>query len=250
MPTFPDLPPEPAPRTLWNAELLRLTVFPDEPPPVEEPPWWNELVGEELESYKVQKREAAYEAQGPFAGGNLLLRVGALRVDWLFVPSPPDDPLRRLEEVLGPFQDLAQIWLPLAASAVQRLAFGCVLSSPVEDRATGYLSLNPMLPAVDIDVSGNSTDFFYQINRPRASRVEPSIRLNRLAKWSVVLRQSLQINAPQGRAAVGSSDFAIRLELDMNTAPEHEHLPRERLPDLFDELISLGLEIAAEGDTP
>jgi hypothetical protein len=41
------------------------------------------------------------------------------------------------------------------------------------------------------------------------------------------------------------------LELDINTSPNFEgELEHEKLGDLFDELLSLGKEIAAVGDIP
>ena len=50
-------------------------------------------------------------------------------------------------------------------------------------RELGYRELGRFLPAVRLDE--DSSDFSYQINRPRRSTVIPELSVNRLSKWSV-----------------------------------------------------------------
>jgi hypothetical protein len=55
--------------------------------------------------------------------------------------------------------------------------------------------------------------------------------------------------APQ--ATIVETKYACRLELDLNTPADLKGvLPREHLPAIFEELASLGEEIAEKGDVP
>jgi hypothetical protein len=57
-----------------------------------------------------------------------------------------------------------------------RLGFAPTLLAPVRDRVEGYDLLSKLLPAVRIDAA-NSEDMFWQINRPRKSKVQPTAPL-------------------------------------------------------------------------
>src|SRR5436190_1193852 len=70
---------------------------------------------------------------------------------------------------------------------ITRLAFGAVLAQPTEDRHSGYVQIAKYLPSIRLDVDGSS-DFLFQINRPRPSRVGiENLLINRLARWSVLI---------------------------------------------------------------
>jgi hypothetical protein len=65
----------------------------------------------------------------------------------------------------------------------------------------------------------------------------------------------MQMSPSEGlmiRAVELQSELTVcRLELDINTAEDFVgELPHEPLPDLFQELTKLGLEIATQGDIP
>jgi len=122
---------------------------------------------------------------------------------------------------------------------------------PVDDRPSGYRKLGSYLPGIQIDPEGSS-DFLYQINRPRKARLNiPSLRINRLSNWSV---SRIDIGGQFGAQTIelpGLEQYACRLELDINTAPDfQEILVREQLRSTFEELVDLGKEIAARGDIP
>ena len=94
----------------------------------------------------------------------------------------------------------------------------------------------------------------YQINRRRDSRLGiPGLEINRLLKWSCLERRTAQFVV--GETATVSEDspsnFAVRLEVDINTAPEYsKSLEPGNLADLFGEFVDLGTEIAEKGDIP
>ena len=108
--------------------------------------------------------------------------------------------------------------------------------------------LRGYLPAVEISV--DSSDFLYQINRRRPSRVVDGITLNRLSKWSVQKAQGVTVLG-DGTVERQPIEFSCRTELDINSAPEHtDELPKACLQDLFIECVELADELAVRGDVP
>jgi hypothetical protein len=90
-----------------------------------------------------------------------------------------------------------------------------------------------------------------QLNRPRVSTVLPAVEINRLSKWSVAAISGLQVaiggDGDADIRRVQKTTFANRLELDINTPGDLAELPGD-LVERFDELSSLALELAANGD--
>ncbi len=245
----------------WLVESLRWTTFLSPSAGIEED-WWSRVTGTPSEAKISRPRLAGYQEQGLFDGKLLLLTVLPKRVDWqLSLAVRPEETLPDFPSIgaiaatVPPFLQLIRRWLEIAPH-VERLAFGGVLLLPVDDPKMGYRKLSEtFLRTLPIDVEGSS-DFFYQINRPRVSRTAiTGLRVNRLSKWSVGLYQRLMIGLTVGAGestaekAEGAQLYACRLELDISTAPEFpSELPREQLHSLSDELVELGLEIALEGD--
>jgi hypothetical protein len=249
------------PLTAWQVQVLRLTAFPSPSARVVEPTWWTDLVGEPPETRISRPRIGGHQEEGPFRGGRLLLTVQPNRIDWRFTAVDEEERevetipiIGSLPESVGIFLPLMRRWFELETCLpAQRLAFGAILLQPVEDRSAGYRQISLYLPCVELDPEGSS-DFSYQINRPRDSGSGiTDLRINRLSKWSVAARARAQLSI--GSAAVRYSrsqeDFSCRLELDINTAADfQEELTCEQLPQVFEELVDLGQEIAREGDIP
>jgi len=247
------------PLSQWQVEVLRLTAFPIAAAKLDEPKWWSELTGKQPEVRNVRPAKGELMEQGPFDQGSLSLQLQPLRIDWYFSQTIGE----KLDDILiptvGSFTDLADkfvklmlTWLsPSIVPPLRRLAFGAILLQPVEDHAKGYELLANYLPAVNL--SSDSSDFMYQINRPRSSQLKllTDRKLNRLSKWSCSAFQHgrLQIS-PEGSASVfGEKQFACRLELDISTSADFkDELPHQILADLFRELFELGKEIAIKGD--
>ena len=139
-------------------------------------------------------------------------------------------------------------WLE-TAPPIQRLAFGAVLIKPVNSSKEGYEQVSSYLP---FDLDEHSSDFLYQINRPRKSACVETfdLSINRLSKWSVSLLASFAFDpSKQEQYITRPPRFSIRLELDVNTTPDFsEEVSSENLPHVFRELVELGKEIASEGD--
>jgi hypothetical protein len=167
-------------------------------------------------------------------------------------------------DFVGPFPQALEIFVPLVErwsslqADVNRLAFGAVLHSRVESLEMGYKKLGELLPSVQLDSEGSS-EFFYQINRPRESKSGIArLRINRLSKWSVAVRtrgvlmgRMISDEQTVNWESSGQPMVSCRLELDINTSPEYETaLPAQHIRSVFRELVDLAVEVAEKGDLP
>lgn len=242
------------PVSVWQVESLRLTVF-LAPGAVVSDSTWEDLVGKPPE---ISVRRPHYQDEGEFEDGRLTLATQPSRVDWLYTAD-----LRKIEtglptvgsfpDAVSKFQQLMYRWLK-GCPPITRLAFGTILLQPVGSRIEGYKRIAKHLPFVKLD-GENSSEFMYQINRPRVSNNINILQINRLSKWSVIAMRHLQLVIPVGQVAIaqpatlGEEKSACRLELDINTSHAFSgELPKERVLPIFDELIVLGKEIAERGD--
>jgi hypothetical protein len=231
-----------------------LIAFPVEPQYAVDQNWWRELTGVEKESSTQKKHERNDE--GIFDGSAFSLSVDVLRVQWtaaarLDLENLPDAPplLGSFLERKAWFSGLMGRWLATCPK-IRRLAFVAFLIQPVETREEGYRLLDRYLRSVEVDP--RSSDLLYRINwRTRATTV-PDLEINRLCTWSVP-RYTLQMVAQAGAGlpqSVQGGVLGCGVEMDINTVPEPPEriLPHETLPQLFEELVSLGTEIATKGD--
>ncbi|NOT54676.1 MAG: hypothetical protein HOP18_08750 [Deltaproteobacteria bacterium] len=158
-----------------------------------------------------------------------------------------------LPESLNTFSQLMTRWLESGECPVtHRLAFGAMLWQPVDDEKTGYRQLAAYLPGLQLSLEG-ATDFLYRINRARNSRSEiAGLKINRLSKWSVSAWTIAELPlVPETRLRVRQKGTGCQLELDINTHPDFSgDLPQDQLGQIFRELVTLGQEIAKEGDIP
>jgi|APDOM4702015248_1054824.scaffolds.fasta_scaffold10687_4 hypothetical protein len=244
----------------WKPQQFRLTVFPSKVFDVPEPGWWVKLLGELPEEKSIKSKGLSQVESGKFHEGRLELSTSAARIDWTYSAqiSGENEPdfsagiptLGSFEASLADFKALAGRWVKEMCPPISRIAFGAVLSQPVDSHEQGYEVLKHYLPRLEIDPKG-SFDFLYQINRPRVSKCGISdLRINRLSKWAVAAIQAHIFTAGKSMT-MDMGGFATRLELDFSTHQNFEgDLPVEKVPSIFDELVTLGGEVASLGDIP
>ena len=110
--------------------------------------------------------------------------------------------------------------------------------------------MSTLLHHVEIDIE-NSTDLFYQINRPIKSTVESDLIINRLSKWSAARVFGLGLLVGEKPEVIQDTRgyIASRLELDINTSQYNKNpFSKEKLIPLLQELSKLGDQISTEGD--
>jgi len=239
----------------WQAQQLRLTVFP--PPHANDrlPEWWQRMTGTEPSESTTDRKRNTSLVSGEFAGGNLTLGLAPERIDWLLGGAAEGsvDPL----EDIGPmiqsvdqFSALAEMWLALGdIPEIARLAFGATLTHPEADHSAGYLRLRDYVP---IPVDPSWRDFLFQVNVRTPQTADYGIAyLNRLSRWSVGAQTSSRLNGTLhglAVAAVGTPRYGLRLDLDINTpADSAELIPRQYFAHLYREMAAAGRAIASDG---
>ena len=256
-------PGEAAPRDLqWQARSLRVSaLWPSAE--IAGPEAWAGVMGDEPET-TTSRKGIEQRAEGDQEGQMVSLVVRPDRIEWALgvrVPTePPDDPLDLtlgdFADALTSLTDIGRRWMASDfCPSAQRLALGGVLLAPVADREEGYRRLAAYLPAVDIDAEGSS-DFSYQINRPRVTKtLRFDLAVNRLCKWSVGVTSFHTLVVPlrgggKPSASRGQPEmFGCRLEFDINTHKDFtEQLQPDQMATLLAEFVLYATEISQEGD--
>ncbi len=240
----------------WQAESLRVTCFPSSGTDFNSKNWWFDVVGEQPENTIIRAKDGFRQDEGHVNGRKIVLAIQPIRTDFLMIPNDEEGEIAigSVQDGLDAFLTIISRWFNIGPS-LRRLAFGSVLVFPVESRKSGYELLGNYLPNVKLDSEGTS-DFLYQINRPRASKVITSdLMINRLTKWSVLKRGlvgfELSPDAALATTVSSSETLSCRLELDINTSPDYRgDLPQDKLNEIFNELVDLSKEIVSQGDIP
>ncbi len=241
----------------WQAETLRLTLF--RAKPIETViPLWETLTGDKPEKVDSQPRANMIVENGTVVLGSLTHRSDPLRINWILSPSQEQQKktasfptLGSLFETKSQFIKMISDWLSSeAVPETNRIALGSVSFIVNDNRASVYKQLSTLLHHVTIDIE-SSTDFFYQINRPIQSTVDPDIIMNRLSKWSDVRAMGFGLLLGEKSKVIQETKghFASRLELDINTHQSNKRIfLKEKLIPLLQELSKLGNQISVEGD--
>ena len=242
------------PQVMWQTMKLRLTAFPAPTADLREPVWWDAVVGNPSDSRTSRPKIGELREEGIIDNGKLMLTINPGVINWIFTawekqePFPSVGPFENSETV---FSDLMFRWLGVSPPPLQRLAFGAELIEPVANKRAGYEKISQILQTVRVDPAGSS-DFLYQINRPRTSSsgVE-GLTINRLSKWAVIGVQPFRITVGQSLLQSISEEetFGCRLDLDINTAADFKgELPKDKLTLIWKELVKLAHEISSGGD--
>jgi len=240
----------------WKTESLRMTAFLSPSSHVNQQNWWEEICGSPPEIRSSQPRTGGQQDEGLFGDGKtqgrLILAVQPSRIDWLLTVDVASNSLElpsigSFSESVDSFANLINRWLQVSPN-LQRIAFGATLSLPFQDVEQAYQYLPNYFPLNQLNLE-NAQDFNYRINRPRNTACDiPNLKINRLSSWSVVTFTQFQL-IPQGSYNATPLDVAVRLELDINTSPDFSgELPKDKLPEIFAELVKSGKEITLKGD--
>jgi len=231
----------------WRAEQIRITFFSDKIEEADASKWWEAVIGEPSEQKTILPKQNLYQEQGNYCKGRLVLSVHLNKVDWLYIPIEGEffiDSFLDSQEVLSELMPKLYKTFP----PINRFAVGYILQVPVNSRKEGYEFLAELLPGVKIDAD-KSSDFIYQINRPRNTTTGiASLSINRLMKWSVGVVKQIAIS-PGGVEFNNPENSFARLELDLNTSANFiGALPQDKISSIYLECIDLAKEILIKGD--
>ena len=243
----------------WDAESLRVSIFhPVALSTSVQTGLWEKVTGDRPESIDSRPREGVTRESGTVEENLLVLATQEGRTDWLVQPMAV--PNQQMGTVLMlksvghalPILQRAMFCTLETIPLVQRLAFSPALIRQVRNPALALKQISKYLPRLDFN-SMEGSDFVYQVNRRRQSASVPHVRVNRLAKWSTAQVGGLQVQVrPSGQPRVQTADvgYMRRLDLDVNTTPESGAMSNDKIPSLFEELLTLSLELATNGDIP
>jgi hypothetical protein len=254
----------------WLIESLRGTFFTAVSPHLAVREWWSLVSGTTSDALVVNEGPSGYAAaQAEIDDATALLQVVCQpgRIDWNYaIGFQAPDPTGKITTLrsIPAQQGLEEFWRRLRpwmeiAPECNRLAVGCNARYPVASKEEGYVRLQNFLHNVRIDPTGSS-DFLYQINRPRpATSVNFPLKINRLSKWQVVTPYFALGAVPLGPVAslspsqlvASNPSHQCRVELDVNTAADNSQvLDRVTLQRLSQEMVGIAGEILRQGDRP
>ena len=245
----------------WQLRSIRFTGFTKPSIDAEEVAWWETIVGEKPDSRTSHPKSGEFREEGEFETGVLTLNIQPLRIDWHLRSKQKERPdgdfetLGEFQKILESFLKLMRKWFSIDHPDLIRIAFGETLLLPVENRQTGYKRISDILPNIKIDPE-NSSDFLYQINRPRQSTLGiPELKINRLCKWAVFVSRYALINFDPKtyptEKVISPEIYSCRLEQDINTNADFNGIiPKDKHLEVFEELVENGKQIVNEGDIP
>ncbi|TDV54422.1 hypothetical protein EC919_104158 [Pseudomonas graminis] len=231
----------------WRVEVLRFTFFYSEPQSGRGRDWWKALTGIDPETTVNKQQTGEYVESGPYLQGQLDLKVAFNRLDWTLtyplasMPDyvPPMDLQTSLDTMYDAFKKIT------LDPNVIRVAFGAVLLMPVENAHKGNIIFNEYMPFVKVDLD-NVEDLFLQVNFPYVARSYDGMKINNVAKWSVMSGQFMQM-AIGGFPQI-STNFLVRGEVDLSSAGERQTpLDGESVIPLLDEFVAKTYSIFQEG---
>lgn len=244
----------------WSVRSLRLTVFPE--PSAEKArrldsgELFYQLSGEQCVTFTRNPRESTEIAFGPIGGNGVSIELDPHRVQWKFDPLDDGTGIRPepalLSSPAGAIDSLRITLLNFAADfPLRRIAIGALLAQHTSDNDESYGRLANILPRLNL-VPGQTSDLIYRINRPRDSKCQEGLKLNKLATWSAAVFRAFQVvgDARQtGNFGMVAESYEIRLEFDVNTSGERtESIPVENIECIFNELMQIATDLATNGD--
>lgn len=245
----------------WFVDSLRATFFSAAPPPTANTrEWWRLVAGSSDADLVVNEGPPGNaSASGEVDNATALLQVVCQpnRIDLIYAIATQfgdDGVITQARNAfatseLASFHERVKNWLQ-GAPLCHRVALGCVARLETESKEASYAMLQRFLPALAIDPVG-STDFQYQVNRPRTSTsIGAPLLLNRLSKWSAgIMRAKVSDAESTAPPRVASSRHYCKVELDINSAADNTTLfDQGALTSITSELFSLAAEILTKGE--
>ena len=249
-------------RPEWHTVQSRVTIFYSGNSVMDSiSDWWRNTFTEPLLRDETRNLEGTRVIGGLVNNRQWTTSFSQSRIDCILQPknaTPQPGAVWQMQPASGSYsQIIHDMTDPVRklldqVSNINRLAVGSTLLTPGPSLHETYTVLASYLPGILLD-QVDAPDFTFRINRRRTSTKSPTLIINRLATWSIVQGQSVEIAASSGGQTSQSNavQYAANLELDINTAPvAPRSIPRDRSRALLDELIELAIEITDKGDVP
>jgi len=209
--------------SVWQAEILRVTCFPSSTTSLSATNWWENVIGEPPENTSVRAREGLRQEEGIVNDKKIVLGVQPTRIDWVMQSTENENLLPigafgAFTDNLDSFLTIISRWLKIAPP-LTRIAFGSVLSFPVDTRETGYELLAKYLPKVQCFLSDQNA-CQPLLNTTYLNRV--SVKEQTRTKTENILKNHLNqnISLKDLQANFVAADFEDFLPLDSELSDE------------------------------
>jgi hypothetical protein len=247
----------------WQLESIRATVFAPDIKAVGLLTWEGLTGTSPAQTQPQPEIDGSVEA-GPYMEQWLTMGVarrpglGPGRADLILAPqyktvTVPLGPLRQRIEpaAIGPFMthfegfvEVANRWLSSVTNA-RRLALACTLFERTERPEEALDIILRNVPSFKKLGDDPIVDLAIQLNRPQSSRVNPSIFINRFARWSARTVEIMLSPIPFPGVRIKSE--RAQADLDISTAGEVDITGRQ-IPEYLDEMSEILVKVAEKGD--
>lgn len=234
----------------WSTGLLRFTAFTTEAI-VEQPE--NLFLGFFGIVHEIETRnKTAFTCE--FAriteSSHLRVVIAGQKIDFIAqgMPTAGQEPgLPNLSDEID-FIKSAKDFLKIVS--VKRLAFGGQYFLLTQSREDAYSEMSKLMHYVDLD-SSNSSEFAYQINRPRKLTFEgKNISINRLSNWATVRLESHSISSGAQEIIKESNAVAITTDINTDASLDMSLFDFTIKEKIIDTLFEYTNELLTKGDIP
>ncbi len=235
---------------VWHLETIRATVLAPDIKALRLPKWQQFIGGSQPQA--LNPAPNTFLEHGSVEGFALTIREEPGRADLIaaahqlptaLIPATLGD----LADFLPKFMEITKRWLS-SSDSVKRLAVFSTIFEGARTPDDALEALLPKIPSFKKEPGEKITDLLLQVNRPRQSKTDPSKHINRFVQWSARI---ITIMGYPGilRPPIFPRYFRAQADIDINTA-EGSEIPNSLIAQYLDEIGSLMLEIARNGDTP
>ncbi len=239
----------------WKTELVRVTLFANEPVSAIGKNWWQAATGVAPESVLTKPQASEHTESGPMPNGEgvLEVKVSFNRVDWLHYSTPNMEveppTLGEASASLNSLTSFISNWLDSDSTPWIRIAYGAVCQRKAENFISANECLISYCPQLKFDPN-QARDLALQVNFPRRSQTSADLEVNRICKLMTSVAQFITFNPGAIAPSISNQHFS-RIELDINTPGEQTNIiSRTASKELLNEFINQSLDILDSGLKP
>ncbi len=245
------------PDDIWEANTVRLTLFPAEPlnPGAD---FWRPLFQSEPDAEETRPKEGIKRQTAPWGDGVAEVQSTPARLDVTLVPPSVETPQGQfvmpsltfgpILEQLDRFAEPVLAWLSDPPFKVNRIAVSGNAMVEKETREETYEVLKRHIRSVAVNPS-TMREFLYRINWQRPSKIVDYY--NDIQFWSSINFQGRALVNEQMPPVIMQQKLLAQLQFDVSTPEDRPtHLGPSELAPIFIELLDLVRASVTEGERP
>jgi hypothetical protein len=245
------------PDDIWEANTIRLTLFPVEPIPSSFDAW-RTLFDAEPDTEETRAKEGFKRQAGQYGSGAAEVQYTPARLDVIIIPPPaeinpaqpvlPNITFGPIVDRLSEFENLTPEWLMNLPFRINRMAISGNAMIEKDTIQETYEVLKEYIKSVDVKPA-TMRELLYRINWQRpATLVE---YYNNIQFWSSIVFQGQSVVNDQMPPVTMQRKFLAQLQFDVNTPEDRaRRLEARELSPIFGEMLALVREALTEGERP